>query len=118
MPLKGLKKEEKKMGTNFYYRKRENCCSHCNRFDETEIHIGKRSYGVRFTFDPHFKTYKEWVEFIKDKDGFIFDEYGEEVSAKEMINDIFEWSGKTWVDESDGYYMDGKYMFFKSENFS
>lgn len=73
------------MGTNYYAR--YDICECCGRYDE--LHIGKSSFGWTFTFQAHedevtIKSYKEWLEFLSNKEIKIFDEYGKEISLKEF----------------------------------
>lgn len=97
------------MGTNYYYREKPSKCGLCGHIEEgREIHIGKRSHGWKFLFDRHCKTHKEWVEFVKINEGRLFDEYDNEISADELINDIFETKGDShnntkFAEEIDGY---------------
>ncbi len=109
------------MGTNFYYiEKQRPPCECCARpYKENKIHVGKRSGGVRFCFDPYFKSYDLWIRFVNVHPDSFYDEYGRKVSDKELVEEIFEWDGKTWIDEyPDSFYMDGKYMFSTDSNFS
>lgn len=104
------------MGTNYYYFEEIDTCKHCKRPKEIkEIHIGKRSCGWNFLFDNYCKTYKEWVEFIKEHDGHLYDEYDRNIPAKEFIEDIFETKGKRHLEFSTA---DGEYDISNHRDFS
>ena len=74
------------MGTNFYHR-------HRGLFGVEEKQIGKKSAGWQFCFRAHkgedgkieIESWKEWKEVLQRQKGKIFDEYGEEWSAREFI---------------------------------
>ncbi len=69
------------MGTNYYIKDKE--CLACNRYEE--IHLGKSSFGWKFSFHLHEDLYKdvpEMMEYLLGKK--IFDEYGREISYKEF----------------------------------
>lgn len=70
------------MGTNYYIR--ENICDKCNRYKEE--HIWKSSWWRDFTIRHHKEHYNSWNEFknfLKGKK--IFDEYGSEITRKELL---------------------------------
>lgn len=68
------------MGTNYYLVK--DFCDTCGRYDET--HIGKSSYGWKFTFSNKLgKTKEEVFKEIKKGDKIV-NEYGEDVSVEEL----------------------------------
>jgi hypothetical protein len=90
------------MGTNFYLKKRlsQKKKDELIKYIQTDlydkivdelpksIHIGKRSYGWKFLWDAnefkYFKPTKESLErFLKS--GLIFDEYGQQFSYEEFI---------------------------------
>lgn len=59
---------------------------------ETEIHLGKRSYGWAFLWDLNgMKYYKpslrSIISFIKENNAVIEDEYGREITLDEFLND-------------------------------
>lgn len=88
------------------------------------VHIGKRSGGWKFLWNPnwyeedegHFDTEKkEWIpkpsikkyyelnresilEFLKRDDVRLFDEYGEEYDPEEFMKEMKEWDETPWVD--------------------
>lgn len=92
------------MGTNFYLRKKlsakekelakqyieDNKYDELNQLIPEDIHIGKRSAGWKFLWDAHyFKHYEpskpalmEWL-----KSGQIIDEYGQEFTFDQFINE-------------------------------
>ena len=70
------------MGTNYYlYRSRAEAELELDGF-----HIGKNSAGWVFHFEAHeyptLKTVQDYKEFLKE--GFIYNEYDEEVSYKKF----------------------------------
>lgn len=92
------------MGTNFYLRnklsqkEKEIAKQYIdeNKYDEVremlpnDIHIGKRSYGWKFLWDAHFfKYYKPTKKSLFDwlQSGQIIDEYGDEFTFDQFIND-------------------------------
>jgi len=78
------------MGTNYYiktFREEKNKCEHCGRADitpEEEIHIGKKSGGWKFIFNPRFKSWDEWKKFIWTWNLRIFDEYERNIPFDEF----------------------------------
>lgn len=75
------------MGTNYYVE--TNFCKECERFDR--IHIGKSSAGWKFTLEIHeiyYKSFKEFIEFIRKNDGNIYDEYDKQISFDELMDKI------------------------------
>lgn len=78
------------MGTNYYWFKEEP--------DEKEdvsagLHIGKNSCGWVFNFEAHshpkLKMLQDYKEFLKE--GFIYNEYGDDISYDEFLS-ILEYS--------------------------
>lgn len=71
------------MGTNYYVVK--NKCECCNRHDS--YHIGKNSYGWRFSFRGYawdnLLSWKQWKEFLITQE--IQNEYGEVVPYEEFV---------------------------------
>jgi len=95
------------MGTNYYAR--EGICKECG-VSKKETHIGKSSYGWTFTFHStdEIRSYKEWIEFLSQKEVKIFNEYGDEVSLKDFKKMV---SAKT--DEKHNHakeYPEGNYL--------
>lgn len=82
------------MGTNYYWSSRTNICPHCNRADEEELHIGKSSCGwcfsVRLHPDHGINALADWEARFTQEGSEIRDEYGEAVTAKEMMEIITE----------------------------
>ena len=72
------------MGTNYYTTQKH--CEHCKRYD-TDLHIGKASYGWCFSFRgyPHMRltSWSAWKEYLKDK--IIINEYGDNVSYEAFV---------------------------------
>jgi len=78
------------MGTNYYlYQKPP--CKYCKR-DYEPLHIGKSSYGWNFSLhvipESGINNLSDWIKLFKNKNAIIKDEYGENISIKEMINII------------------------------
>lgn len=74
------------MGTNYYLHEKPKCES-CGREDEP-LHIGKSSagwvFGLHVIPDEDINSLDDWQE-LWDKDGSsIIDEYGSEITVKEM----------------------------------
>ena len=69
------------MGTNYYVK--EKLCEHCNRYEE--VHIGKKSYGWSFCFNPKFNTFKQWKEYLNANKDLIYNEYGDHVLLEELL---------------------------------
>ena len=67
---------------NYYTRIDE--CKHCERYEE--IHLGKSSYGWRFSFQynegKYYKSISEMKKWLKDKT--IYNENQEEISQIEF----------------------------------
>lgn len=84
------------MGTNYYLT--EDTCPHCGRGDERR-HIGKSAAGWCFSLhvDEDVKSLAEWQERWSKPGAKIFDEYGTETAAADMLKVITErsWSGKS-----------------------
>jgi len=101
------------MGTNFYYRKENNKCEHCGRFELEEYHIGKRSGGWNFLFsDSKYKTARGWKKFIKANPDNIFNEYDEKVSLEDML-ETMEWKGKEHIPDGDQILERHAHFWFK-----
>ena len=80
------------MGTNYYVR----LGSHteiqvCNLGHEhetivyDEVHIGKSSHGWKFLFNPYKSSRSAWMDFLWEQNDKIYDEYGKNVSYKELM---------------------------------
>ena len=71
------------MGTSYYAN--INTCPTCKR-PEDKIHLGKSSFGWKFSFQYnaglYYKNVQEMREWMKDKD--IYDEYGEKTTHDEF----------------------------------
>lgn len=110
------------MGTNFYLRRKlsqeeKQYIINCINNDDwsevrgclpEDVHIGKRSGGWKFLWDAHFfRYYKPNKQALFDwlKSGQIIDEYGEEFTFDQFINDELKGRlDKGWDIES--YYID------------
>jgi len=74
------------MSTNYYLR--TNICECCNRYDEQ--HIGKKSYGSKFVFylPEEYEVCRDYFvevcRIVLTGNGKIFDEYGKEVTIREL----------------------------------
>lgn len=77
------------MGTNYYVKRpARNKCEHCHREDPPEtIHIGKHSGGWKFCFNPRFKTYRQWQDFLALPENIIhiYDEYGKKIDYSDFF---------------------------------
>ena len=112
------------MGTNYYFIQRfpKHDFVDMDFYDEPiafEYHIGKNSGGWKFLFNGlHIKTFLEWKKLIMKNEEFLHNEYGDKVSAKELLGiiehsqngiSLKEYRGyeNTWPDyefsDSDGY---------------
>ena len=79
------------MGTNYYLER--NVCPECGKADES-WHIGKSSAGWCFALhimpDRDIHDLPDWLNEFEDTGTRIIDEYGREVSAKDMVSIITE----------------------------
>lgn len=105
------------MSTNYYAK--ANHCKNCGRTD-AKLHIGKSAAGWRFLFHvtDEIKNYKDWVEYLKQDNVQIFDEYNKICPLKDFMDLIEkkqnnsypksyapEFTGdKRYLDE-EGYFM-------------
>jgi len=73
------------MGTNYYIK--TNKCKECGNHPEG-IHLGKSSFGWKFSFQynggEYYKNIKEMKDWLKDKK--IEDEYGGELTPRQFWN--------------------------------
>ena len=78
-----------KMGTNFYLESKP--CECCGRADEP-LHIGKSSAGWAFALHVYpekgINNLYDWRKILKETNGKIVNEYGDEKTYDEMIDDI------------------------------
>ena len=76
------------MGMNYYLR--YNICPTCGRYDEK--HIGKSSYGWCFGLhiypEEEVETLEDWVAVLKADGAEIYNEDGEEVKFKDLLDTI------------------------------
>ncbi len=73
------------MGTNYYAG--INKCEGCGKFEE-KIHLGKSSFGWRFGVEiqeEYYKDFYEFEKFITQPEIIIMDEYGEVISATDLL---------------------------------
>ena len=96
------------MGTNYYAIKKKPRI--VKIYDE--IHLGKSSIGWKFVFQEQeqYHNFEEFKDFILNNNEWIIkDEYGEEVSPKELLKLIEEKQKEnnpddfTWDKNVDGY---------------
>jgi hypothetical protein len=88
------------MGTNYYFTPPlAGPCEHCGRSDSAEeLHIGKSSGGWCFALhiipEKGINDLEDWVKLFPT--GRIRDEYGQAVTAENMVREIAErsWSPK------------------------
>ena len=90
------------MGTNYYLKGGK--CPHCGRFD-TELHIGKSSGGWCFSLhvypDEGINTLEDWKRQFEKPDQVILNEYGDEIPAVAMLEEITNREnkkGRQWTD--------------------
>lgn len=85
------------MGTNYYWYKTPAC--DCCKREDPPLHIGKSSYGWCFSLrvypEDNIKTLDDWNVLLAKQGSYIRDEYGDEISAQELLKTITERSGKT-----------------------
>jgi hypothetical protein len=106
------------MGTNYYVKKEE------NQDIKDAIHIGKRSGGWQFLLSPFRKSGKAWINFLKRNKDLIYNEYGEKIYLKEMLENI-DLNGYFGKDKMNGkkatpYEYNGdwkKYEFYDKEGY-
>lgn len=75
------------MGTNYYFQ------YHTETGRAKDLHIGKNSYGWEFGFrgykgeweDREIKSFADWKNLFKEREGQIFDEYDQPISVKELL---------------------------------
>lgn len=86
------------MGTNYYFLPASaGPCEHCGRSDsDEELHIGKSSAGWCFSLhiipEKGINDLADWVELFPT--GKIRDEYGQAVTAEDMVKEITARSGR------------------------
>lgn len=86
------------MGTNYYFTPAHaGPCEHCGRSDATEVlHIGKSSAGWVFALhvipENGIHDLEDWVRLFPT--GRIRDEYGQDVTAEEMVDTITKRAGR------------------------
>lgn len=79
------------MGTNYYFHR--NVCPHCKRSDE-HLHIGKSSAGWCFSLhiypEDGIRDLDDWLVLFDTPNSEIRDEYGQSITARDMIAQITE----------------------------
>lgn len=86
-------------------------CEIKNIRGDYEIHVGKMSGGYRFVFSDYKKSYNEWISYIKQSDGKIYDEYNNLISAKDLLGIISLSEANRVQAVGKFYYKDDKTMF-------
>ena len=105
------------MGTNYYAK--VDVCKTCGRAKE-EIHIGKLSWGWDFDFAyDTAPSYEEMVKFVTKYKKSLYNEYGDKILLKHMIEcfNTRKGAGKKLLKPEDikyFQYIDG-YRFMKGE---
>lgn len=78
--------------------------------DESRIHIGKRSMGWIPLFEAceHFESVKEMKRWYFDnKDEYIIEnEYNEELTWNELVEELIDWDGKRSRFDGDSRYIE------------
>lgn len=91
------------MGTNYYWYDQE-VCKVCGRQSEP-LHIGKSSAGWYFALhvypEKDIKTLNDWKKLFSQPSSFIFNEYEDEISIKEITEIITnrKWDYKKCTDD-------------------
>ena len=92
------------MGTNYYMYKNDD--------QDTQLHIGKSSYGWVFSLRVYPKDdicdLYDWIELFLDKNAIIRDEYSTLITPEKMMRTIMcrgrdkpvNWSEKDWIANS------------------
>jgi len=75
------------MGTNYYWRPNSQACKECGHDPSEEIHIGKSSAGWCFALHvtDEIEELIDWRGVWRNGGGKIFDEYGREITASDML---------------------------------
>jgi len=99
------------MGTNYYLH--ENVCEHCGRGD-SELHIGKYSAGWCFALHAiipseyedakPIASLEDWKAKFSQPNTVIKDEYGDTITADEMLSIITECGPREQRDDPGGPY--------------
>lgn len=92
-------------------------CELKNIRGDYEIHIGKMTGGYRFVFSDYKKSYNEWISYIKQSDGKIYDEYNNLISAKDLLEIISLSEANRVQAVGKFYYKDDKTMFDVLSNY-
>ena len=100
------------MGTNYYIRTViTKSCETCGKGQEyEEMHIGKSSMGWKFKFNANSTSchsIRDMVELIEENEGFIFDEYGNEVSCNHIFSTILRSQGGKSEESHDTRFVGG-----------
>lgn len=85
------------MGTNFYLHKDAPCptCGHCK---DEPLHIGKSSFGWCFSLhvmpELGINDLEDWIALWSAPGAHIKDEYGDSITAAQMLSRITERAGR------------------------
>lgn len=76
------------MGTNYYWINETDHCVDCSRKNVEKIHVGKSSFGWCFSLHvtEDLRSLDDWKE--KFKTGRLEDEYGDLITAEDMLKEI------------------------------
>ena len=92
------------MGTNFYLTRSEPCHA-CGHVEDDPLHIGKSSLGWCFALTLHpdqgVNNVDDWVPLLRNKYYVIRNEYGDQLTYREMMDVITErehvpFEGRMW----------------------
>lgn len=74
-----------------------------------KFHIGKSSYGWRFLLQtyPHIKSLDDWKALFNLEGSKIFDEYGDEISKEELLEEITHKKPVRDLTEKEKEFLDG-----------
>lgn len=105
------------MGTNYYFRMKP--CPYCNRAVE-DIHLGKDSYGWKFTFEVHidlginsFDSLKQFIH-THQHEGEIVDDHNRLLSWEEFCEIV---NGSMRLNGVDSVKEDSEYSYYDSHGY-
>lgn len=83
------------MGTNYYWHEGENSpCKLCGKSNGRTLHIGKSSFGWVFNLhlykDAGPRDLVDWLRAIRSPGSTITNEYGDVITADEMLGIFFK----------------------------
>lgn len=126
------------MGTNYYCKTNQPCkecfkndidvykkeCWTCFGTGFHHLHIGKRSFGWKFTFQAYptlgLTSYQKWLEYLIELDVPIVNEYRDYIYLEEMleiINDTYIEKNKI-AEDPVYHYQDKEGYAFSRNDFS